>query len=203
MLQSVHADIVRRALAGRFSEAALQAVIRANLGQDDLRGQFGHDEFHFDNNAFEQGRAYVEAQRARVLGALQAGDADAARAAFGRLTHAAQDFYAHSNYVDLWRSRHPDAEDIDPADPELIASPALRSGKLYYPQEALYFVPGLRGLALSFLPRDSHAHMNLDSAERGANFKFAFEAAVKRTELEYRRIEKMLSEDAIGLFTGS
>ncbi len=34
------------------------------------------------------------------------------------------------------------------------------------------------------MPEDSHAHMHLDSSERGVRFEYAFEAAVKRTILE-------------------
>jgi hypothetical protein len=204
MLQPIHAEIIRQALGQQFGPDALEAILKANLGQDALQGQFGHDEYHFDNNAFELSRAYIEGQRGLVFSALQAGDAQGAHAAFGRLTHSAQDFYAHSNYVDLWLAGRPNSvpRDIDPVDPRWITSPELYSGKLYYPQEILYFIPGLRRLALSFLPRDSHAHMNLDSAERGPKFEYAFTAAVKRTEWEFEQLRSQLSEESLALFTG-
>jgi len=64
----------------------------------------------------------------------------------------------------------------------------------------LYFVPGMRKLALSILPLDSHAHMNLDSEASGPYFQFAFSAAVKRTQLEFNRLENSLSPDALALF---
>ncbi|HEY2982269.1 MAG TPA: hypothetical protein VGJ22_13875 [Anaerolineales bacterium] len=212
MLQSIHAEITRQALETHFSARALTAIIAANLGQDALSGQFGHDEYHFDNNAFEKGRGYIEAQRSLLFSSLNDGDAARAWSAFGRLTHAAQDFYAHSNYVTLWLARNVDSAQpltstipapakIDPVDPALVTSPDLRSGKLYYPQEAVYFVPGLRKLALSILPRDSHAHMNLDSAERGSNFPYAFAAAIKRTQLEFDLLKTLLAADRFGLFT--
>ena len=41
--------------------------------------------------------------------ALERSDPRQAWQAFGRLTHTAQDFYAHSNYVALWRERNPAA----------------------------------------------------------------------------------------------
>lgn len=203
MLTKVHAQIVRKALGAMFSPAAIDALIAANIGLDDLRGQFGHDEYHFDNNAFEAGHAFLAEQRQLTLEALHRGDVPAARTAFGRLTHTAQDFYAHSNYVDLWLARHPDSapDEIDPADPDLIASPDLHSGKLYYPQEALYFLRPLRQFALSILPRDSHAHMNLDSAERGPRFEYAFQAAVKRTVLEFEQVRAGLSAAELSAFT--
>ena len=59
----------------------------------------------------------------------------------------------------------------------------------------------LRQFALSFLPRDSHAHMNLDSAERGVRFEYAFHAAVKRTVLEFEQVKAGLSAAELSAFT--
>ena len=206
MLVPVHVQLLHAALDGRVSPRAFEAILAGNLGQDNLRGQLGHDEYHFDNNAFEKSWAYIGAQRAMILPALQNGDVAAAWSAFGRLTHTLQDFYAHSNYVALWLTRqghpHPPASGIDPADPDLVASPELRSGRLYYPREALYFIPRFRKFALSFLPRDSHAHMNLDSAERGPRFEYAYQAALKRTTREFEGLRSSLPPALFSLFTG-
>jgi len=207
MLKHIHAAITRRALGETFSPRALEVIVAANVGQDALSGQVGHDEFHFDNNAFERSRAYIEAQRGLIRPALEGGDAESARRAFGRLTHAAQDFYAHSNYIDLWRSSRPDratvqAEALDPFDPAFLDTPALRSGRLYYPLEALYFVIPLRKLVMPLLPRDSHAWMNLDSAERGPMFEYAYQAAVKRTRYEYDLSTRGFSVKLNASFTG-
>jgi hypothetical protein len=79
--------------------------VQANLDQDRLSGLVGHDEFHFDNNAFEKSYAYIEEQRAIVVSSLMPGDANTAWEAFGRFLHSAQDFYAHSNYITLWLDR--------------------------------------------------------------------------------------------------
>src|SRR4030095_6091556 len=106
MLQKYHIEILQKALGDIFSAAALTKIIEANVYQDRLTAQIGHDEYHFDNNAFEKSYAYIEEQRALVISSLQASDAAAAWSAFGRLTHTVQDFYAHSNYIDLWLSLH-------------------------------------------------------------------------------------------------
>ena len=95
------------ALDEQCSPRALEMMIKANLNQDNLLGQIGHDEYHFDNNAFEKSYAYIEEQRALTVSSLIAKDAPAAWSAFGRLTHTAQDFYAHTNYIDLWLARQP------------------------------------------------------------------------------------------------
>ena len=187
-----------------FRSRALEKMIEANVKQDRLLGLIGHDEYHFDNNAFEKSYAYIEEQRALTVSGLMANDGPSAWAAFGRLTHTAQDFYAHSNYIDLWLSRQPDGaiptpSEVDPLDPNLINSPALRSGTIYV-LEGLTLIPPLKPLVMSFLPRDAHAWMNLDAPERASNFKYAFQAAVKRTMVEFERTTKNLPKDLLGLF---
>ncbi len=208
MLKPIHAEIVRRALGGTFSPRALEVIIAANMKQDILSGQLGHDEYHFDNNAFEKSKAYIEEQRALIPPALERAEVEPAWEAFGRLTHTAQDFYAHTNYIDLWLSCQesgmiPAPGELDPLDPDLIDSPALRSGKLYYPLEALTFIPALKKFVVPLLPRDSHAWMNIDSAERGPLFEYAFEAAVKRTRHEFDLTKRGFSSNSLALFQDS
>jgi hypothetical protein len=200
-----HIGITSQALGCKFSAAALEKIIKANVYQDRLVAQYGHDEFHFDNNAFEKSYAYMEEQRALAISSLKANDAPSAWSAFGRLTHNAQDFYAHSNYIDLWLSIQPDGaipttSEVDPVDPDLLSSGALRSGKLYLPLEVFSFVKFLKPLVMPLLPRDSHAWMNLDDPGQGPNFNFAFHAAVKRTRIEFKKTVEGLAENLIALF---
>lgn len=192
-----HRQMLERALGGRVSPRALQAIIRANLGQDDLAGIF-RPEFHFDNSLFEQSLAYLEACRQT---AAQAADPAEAWAAFGRLSHGAQDFYAHSNYIRMWADQQtliPGESDRDRAhlpppakmnglDPKLLKHPRLRSGRVYWPTEALWIVPFLRPLVKALVPRDAHAWMNLDHPSSGPLFPYAIEAAVQRTVAEFER----------------
>jgi len=205
MLTQYHIEIMLDSLAGQFSARALSAIATANIYQDRLRGQFGHDEYHFDNNAFEKSYAYIEEQRALTIVSLQKNDAPSAWSAFGRLTHSAQDFYAHSNYITMWLSRFdgrspPTPPEVDPVDLTLINSPSLRSGKVYYPLEILYFVRRLRPLSLRLLPRDSHAWMNLDSPEQGFKFHYAMQAAIKRTVIEFDKTTVGFSDEMRRLF---
>ena len=190
MLQKYHIVITQQALERTFSPAALARIIDANLHQDRLAGQIGHDEYHFDNNAFEKSYAYIEEQRTLVLSSLGAGNAPSAWSAFGRLTHTAQDFYAHTNYIDMWLAQlptdpRPDPSEADPGDMTFIDSPALRSGKIYLPLEVLTLFKSLTPLAMRLLPRDSHAWMNIDSPEKGFQFDYVMQAAVKRTVIEF------------------
>ncbi|HUE98476.1 MAG TPA: hypothetical protein VMN99_04430 [Anaerolineales bacterium] len=204
MLKPYHMEMMHLALDDKFSPQALEQIIGASVNQDRLRGQIGHDEYHFDNNAFEKSYAYMEEQRALTVSSLMANDTPSAWSAFGRLTHTAQDFYAHSNYIDLWLACQPDGalptpSEVDPLDPDLIHTRALRSGKVYL-LELLTFIPILKPLVIPSLPRDAHGWMNLDSPERGPNFKYAFQAAVKRTKIEFEITTKNLPHDLFVLF---
>ena len=207
MLTEYHIEIMFEALGDHLGARAVGEMTNANIHQDRFAGQFGHDEFHFDNNAFEKTYRYIEQQRALTVESLQKKDAKSAWAAFGRMTHTVQDFYAHSNYVTLWLNRFdgqtpPPPSEIDPLHPDLIHSPDLRSGKTYPPLEYLYFVKSLRRYVLPLIPRDSHAWMNLDSPEQGFKFEYAMQAAIKRTRIEYEKTMSGLPRELIALFNG-
>ena len=205
MLTQYHIEIMLDSLADQFSTRALSAITTANIYQDRIRGQYGHDEYHFDNNAFEKTYAYIEEQRALTISSLQKNNVTSAWRAFGRMTHSVQDFYAHSNYITMWIARFdgqtpPAPPEVDPVDQTLLNSPDLRSGKVYYPLEILYFIRRLRPLSLRLLPYDSHACMNLDSPEQGFKFYYAMQAAIKRTKIEFEKTTCGLSRDLLLLF---
>jgi hypothetical protein len=207
MNRSYHIAITSEALQGRLAPHALQVIIEANVRQDNLEGQFRHPEYHFDNNGFAEGQAYLDSQRDLLVQAVKASQSRLARQAFGRLTHTAQDFYAHSNYVALWLARQPNSpppqpQDIDPLNPVVLSDPELHSGRVYYPWEALSFISFLAPLARLLLPRDAHAWMNLDSPQRGTHFAFARTAALRRTVYEFQLLTSLLDQEEIVLFTG-
>ena len=205
MLIPIHEEMTREALGEHFSPRALEIIIAANRKQDALRGQIGHDEFHFDNNAIEKGLRYINEQRGFVLASLLSPGVLSAWIAFGRLTHTAQDFYSHTNYISLWLDQHPGTPptppEIDPVQKSLLRSPSLHSGKIYLPMDALYFVPFLRKFALKLLPEDSHGKMNLDSPAQGPRFEYARAAAVKRTQHEFDLLKKILPPDLFAKYT--
>ena len=205
MLSQYHTELMLASLGDRFSARAMAEIIQANINQDRLGGLIGHDEYHCDNNAFEKTYAYIEEQRGMVTASLDAGKAASAWQAFGRFLHAAQDFYAHSNYVTLWLDRFegqtpPPPPEIVAMDPDIINSPDLRSGRIYLPVEALYIFHSLRPFVKSVLPYDSHAWMNLDSPEQGFKFDYAMHAAIKRTVIEFDKTTEGFSEEMCQLF---
>lgn len=198
MLKKYHNEICRSTLENKFSARALRIVIKSNLAQDSLSGQVGHPEFHFDNNEFKAGYAYLESQRQIIWDTIKTqGDPKHAWKAFGRLIHTTQDFYAHTNYIQLWAGTYtpdqlPPISRVEPLKSDILNHPDLRSGQVYL-WDWLAFVPGFYQLAHRILPVDSHTHMNLDSPNQGPLFYYAFEAARKRTLYELGMINKGMS----------
>jgi len=206
MKTEYHRAITLEAVGTEFSLPALEVILAANQRQDNLRGQIGHPHFHFDANSFAQSRAYIATQRALIIPILVKGKAKPAWQAFGRLTHALQDLYAHSNYVALWLGRFPEnawplPDEIDPLDETVLFSKDLHSGNIYYPLDFLVFIPFLKDWVMQRIPRDSHAWMNLDSPERGPLFPYALRAAIKRTRHEFEQVIRELDPIKQRLFT--
>jgi hypothetical protein len=204
MLIPIHEDMTREALSAHFSPRALEVIVAANRRQDALSGQIGHNEFHFDNNAIDEGHRYIKEQRGFVLAALLSPGVLSAWIAFGRLIHTAQDFYAHTNYIPMWLDQYngtpPSAPEVDPVQKSLIQSSKIHSGKIYLPMDVLYFVPFLRKFSLALLPNNSHGKMNLDSPRQGPRFEYARAAAVKRTVYEFEILEKILTPEMFSKF---
>lgn len=125
MNNSGHSSITRdgvlsvghRALCG----ALLEKIVAANLREDEDQAAAAN---HFDNCAFHEGVHKI--QRDRQIIAAEA-DRVSVRSilALGRILHTVQDFYAHSNWIELHLAADPvPLWDLDPA----TLSIAVRSG---------------------------------------------------------------------------
>lgn len=193
-----HIQLLTESVGTNFSPQGLAQIIAGNLGQDALPYLLGiHPHYHFDNNKITQGLAYVEEEHTRIR-SLSKQNADAQigakqRAAFGRLTHAIHDFYAHSNYVDLWLVEHgglahSHAHEIDGMDASLLNHPQLYTGSFWLWFDIFYLVPGFGSfLHKLYLRPNSHEAMNLDNPRQGPKFAYAMIAAKQRTIYEYDR----------------
>jgi hypothetical protein len=184
MKTKYHVEITQSVLKNYFSQEILEKIIRANIQQDRVKNQFGHDYIHFDGSAFSEGFSYIKEQKAKLLKSVEDSDYQTARAALGRILHSWQDFYSHSNYVQLWYQKEGriDVEEIDHKDLDIFNSTELKSGKNYGLIELFALLPGLSRIIKPFMPEDSHAKMNLDSPKSGPFFNYAYAAAKKRTK---------------------
>jgi hypothetical protein len=95
----IHAQMTRQANGGILNEEQLSVVILHNMlvDADQLNSCL-----HFDNCAFACGLEQINQQWA-LIDALSSHDRfdNLGLSAFGRLLHTTQDFYAHSNWVEL------------------------------------------------------------------------------------------------------
>lgn len=202
MKAAYHRLITTTALESLVSPRALEAILLANLGQDRWVGLLFHPEFHFDDSRFQAGTNYLAEQRSQAHSSLGAGNPLLAWRAFGRLAHAVQDFYAHSNYVQLFLESYPQSppSEIDPLVPEILNDQRLHSGAVHWGWELiLHFLPGLASLLQDYIPADTHAAMNLDHPNRSPLFDFALIAAVKRTAYEFDELLRPLDAPARSL----
>jgi hypothetical protein len=209
MKSKYHREMAQNALGDVFSETALKTILRANIWQDRPSNQFGHDYIHFDGSAFEAGLSYIERQKDIIITCLKTDQIEKARKAFGQITHTWQDFYSHSNYVQLWLEAHPDAkpEDIEPSDPAILNSDALMSGKNYGLMEFVSMLPLISKCLVPRMPADSHARMNKDAPSTGPLFPYGIAAGEKRTaqlwqEVRAKCAENQISQSQIDRFLG-
>jgi hypothetical protein len=98
-----HAEITSKAASGVLSNEQITFVVRANMSQD-IR-QF-ESYVHFDNCAFLEGANHIRDEWKKI-DAENDRLSQEALVAFGRLLHTAQDFYSHSNWIELHLEREP------------------------------------------------------------------------------------------------
>jgi hypothetical protein len=189
-----HASLLRRAAPADFSRAALHfRVIPANIAVDFNQ----HDKWlHFDDCTFLAGLEHVEALWARIEAGAEC------NANFGRLTHTVQDFYSHSNWVELHQHLTP----IPVWDLSASSLPAgLQSGTYRSRKPSSRSAPTHAELNKDcplawFSP--SGARVVEDGPNRGKTlFELGYEAALAATRVQFTQLMRVLSsnpESAIG-----
>ncbi|XP_028334284.1 von Willebrand factor A domain-containing protein 7 isoform X9 [Physeter macrocephalus] len=92
----------------RRFRAALGEVSRANAAQDFLPTSRNDPDLHFDAERLGQGRTRLVGALGETVVAARALDHTLARQRLGAALHALQDFYSHSNWVELGKQQpHP------------------------------------------------------------------------------------------------
>jgi heterokaryon incompatibility protein Het-C len=189
-----HIDLVSQACEGHFVTNAIAKISQGNLLQD--ANQFTSN-LHFDNCTFAEGAAYY-AERWNVI--ESAGDPITALHTFGQILHSVQDFYAHSNWVELHVDHSPiPLWNFDESTlPNLIVSGTWSIG---FPKKCGSGVP-------------SHEMLNKDNpdtesgritVQTGPNtgsslFQLAYASALAHSKMEVRRFEGVIH--AAGLEDG-
>ncbi|XP_034379649.1 von Willebrand factor A domain-containing protein 7 isoform X1 [Arvicanthis niloticus] len=91
--------------SSRRFRAALGEVSRANAAQDFVPASKSNPDLHFDAERLLQGRTRLVGALRETLVAARALEYTLARQRLGAALHALQDFYSHSNWVELGERR--------------------------------------------------------------------------------------------------
>ncbi len=111
---NIHGDITVEAINStqpivdgqklQFSQEATQQIVKANKTTDDPAFQLNNPEMHFDSEEFPRASKRLIDLRERVITKITTTSfGPSARADLGGALHTLQDFYAHSNWVELGR----------------------------------------------------------------------------------------------------
>ncbi|HEY9679797.1 MAG TPA: hypothetical protein V6C76_17475 [Drouetiella sp.] len=104
---ALHDSVIHDALAATFNAANLNLVERASESQCKPGSEASTEpQRHFSNPNFSKALAYMDRQKRLILDFSASADTnpmDRARALYhlGLLLHTAQDFYSHTNYIEL------------------------------------------------------------------------------------------------------
>jgi hypothetical protein len=199
MKSKFHIEITQRSLSPHFSEEALEMIVNANIRQDRVMYQFGHDYIHFDGSAFQEGFKYIADQEKNILANIQSANFLDARKSLGCILHSWQDFYSHSNYIPLWIANHDlePPENVDWDDLSILKHGDLKSGKNYGVIEFIAMVPGLSIIIKPLMPEDSHTRMNMDSPKISSYFNYVYMAALLRSKDVIEKLLEIMKKEII------
>ncbi|KAG8448659.1 hypothetical protein GDO86_015656 [Hymenochirus boettgeri] len=93
----------------RQFRASLRQIVSSNANMDFLNGTRNNPLCHFDSERLRQGNRLLLRVREELLGSLKAQEYDGARERLGQILHSVQDFYSHTNWVEMGNTNiHPD-----------------------------------------------------------------------------------------------
>ncbi|XP_063287457.1 von Willebrand factor A domain-containing protein 7 [Pelobates fuscus] len=100
------ADDILRAYFGeeasaRQFRASMQQIVNANANMDFFSGTRDDPLCHFDSERLLSGNSRLLRSREKLLEAVIAKDYEGARQKLGQILHSLQDFYSHTNWVEM------------------------------------------------------------------------------------------------------
>ncbi len=139
---AIHENITRTALVSggaKISKPSFTVINKGNYSQDALGSpEFLNDSHHFDNCKIKESLAYVESCYSEIrhhlcLAGKNKTDQLFVLRKFGQLLHPLQDFYSHSNYVELQLAKR---SNLQPAQLPLVdwkaIPPVVQTGFFYF-----------------------------------------------------------------------
>ena len=110
-------------LIHRYYNGALESIKLANTDVDGA--ETGIPPAHFDNEAIPEGNNRIQVKRQIIIRNIQAGSYEKARTETGLALHTLQDFYSHSNWVELDNTEPLEDLGRPTYTPSNIASPSI------------------------------------------------------------------------------
>jgi hypothetical protein len=102
MVEDAVAQVVKEvcgfAEPSRTIKQAMQEISDANAAVDEVQTNSAR---HFDGESFVTGQAWIRDHRKSCIDAIKRKDTLAARGALGGALHTLQDFYSHTNWIEL------------------------------------------------------------------------------------------------------
>ncbi|XP_028656080.2 von Willebrand factor A domain-containing protein 7 isoform X2 [Erpetoichthys calabaricus] len=87
---------------------AVNEIVRANAAMDFVSSTRSNPILHFDSERIQEANDLLFKSRKQIIDSIQAGDFKGAREKLGRVLHSLQDFYSHSNWIEMgFRKIHP------------------------------------------------------------------------------------------------
>ncbi len=168
-----------------YDPQSAAALAAGNERTDTDYVQFNTPEAHYTNEKFVAAGNRLKDKLEQVITSLRSCRRDLALEAMGTSTHELQDFYAHSNYVEM--SQRPARLDLfNLPDP----SPAVYCAPGNFPQTQLtsaYWpdTPRIDGKCM-------HVDLNKDSPAAGERYVSARRMAISETRRYLRKVEEQI-----------
>lgn len=96
-----HAHTQEKADLGRGFWRAVGEVVKSNAAMDFLSSTRSNPVYHFDSERIEDAIKMLQQFQSQTLLSVRANDYQGARYSLGQLFHSLQDFYSHSNWVEM------------------------------------------------------------------------------------------------------
>jgi len=85
-------------------KSAVKEIVKANLRTDSDKDKYNRADYHFDGEMIEESNLKVIELREEAKKASEEDDPSKARQKIGYALHAIQDFYSHSNWVEMGKT---------------------------------------------------------------------------------------------------
>ena len=168
-----------------YSDAVIEALAEANRSAD-LGQEYSNAPSHFDSETLAEGSALIRRRLETATGKLIAGDVAAARLEFGKATHAVQDFFSHSNYVDAMEGKPLDLLRLSNPPAGMRCDAAMKDGMIttgHWPDDK---VPD---------GKCSHAKLNKDIPGKPLYYKALKYAKIHTLKLEAEFAHQVAARD--------